>query len=121
MFIKSSAYTVNHNVSGDCCLASHFVTVVGILTLGSFPNSVPRQGPVRPALSMWTVFSLLIVTAYSSSLISHLTSRVHSKEVTSVREMVERGFTWGNTYTPDGNSLFDEEVNAKLMFIFMIN
>jgi hypothetical protein len=65
---------------------------------------------VKHVLNSWAVFTLLITTAYSSGLVSHLTVPTYSKPLDTIRALVEGDIYWSSTYYPAVEILFDTEV-----------
>jgi hypothetical protein len=86
------------------------LTAVGILCLSSFPSLQTHLGSLRPLVASWSVFSLLLTTALSSGLVSHLTQPAPTTQLDSVRDLVESGLTWGQAYTQDHSTIFNLEV-----------
>lgn len=80
--------------------------MIGILLLGNFPSTKSYVGPAQTFISLWTVYSLLMMTAYSSSLVAHLTSPPLAKQVSSLQELVENGYVWGSPYKVHDSLLF---------------
>jgi hypothetical protein len=69
-------------------------------------------------VNSWAVFTLLITTAYSSGLVSHLTCPAFSKPLDSIQALVEADLFWSNKYYPSMENLFDIQVG--LFFIYLL-
>jgi hypothetical protein len=65
-------------------------------------------------MNSWAVFTLLITTAYSSGLVSHLTVPTYSKPLDTIRTLVEADIYWTSTYYPAMEILFDIQVCVSL-------
>jgi hypothetical protein len=61
-------------------------------------------------MNSWAVFTLLITTAYSSGLVSHLTVPTYSKPLDTIKSLVEEDIYWSSKYYPAMEILFDTEV-----------
>ncbi|PNF19833.1 hypothetical protein B7P43_G12501 [Cryptotermes secundus] len=85
------------------------LTAVGILCLSSFPGLQTQLGSLRPLVASWSLFSLLLTTALSSGLVSHLTQPAPTTQLNSVRDLVESGLTWGQAYTQEHSTFFNLE------------
>ncbi|PSN46634.1 Ionotropic receptor 106 [Blattella germanica] len=75
-------------------LCKHIMDLLGILTLASFPPPSVVLQERRHVFASWTVFSLLMVTAYSSSLVSHLTVPLFEPALNSIRDLVLANIKW---------------------------
>lgn len=77
-------------------------------------NAKPSQNGsynLRHLINSWAVFTLLITTAYSSGLVSHLTVPTYSEPLDSIRDLVKANIYWSATYYPAMENLFDVEVD----------
>jgi hypothetical protein len=84
-------------------------------------NATPSQDRLydtRHVVNSWALFTLLITTAYSSGLVSHLTVPTYSEPMDSIRALVKADLYWSATYYPAMNNLFDAEVYA---FLYLLN
>jgi len=90
--------------------------LVGMLALAYSPPTGSELGPTRPVISSWFVLTLLVTTAYSCGLISHLTVPSNNPPLDSVKDLVKAGLRWGHSYFPTAEIIFDKNVN-----IFTIN
>lgn len=98
--------------------------LVGMLALAFSPPTGSDLGPTRPIISSWFVLTMLITTAYSCGLISHLTAPSNNPPLDSVRDLVKAGLHWGHTYFPTAEIIFDKNVNIciiTLAFLFVSN
>lgn len=84
--------------------------MLGVLTMASPASSQHRLYKVRHVMNSWAVFTLLITTAYSSGLVSHLTVPTYSKPLDTIRALVEADIYWSSTYYPAVEILFDTQV-----------
>jgi hypothetical protein len=84
--------------------------ILGILTVGNTTPSKHAVYKLRHVVNSWAVFTLLITTAYSSGLVSHLTFPAFSKPLDSIRALVEADLYWSVKYYPAMDNLFDIQV-----------
>ena len=95
-----------------------------MLALAYSPPTGSDLGPTRPVINSWFVLTLLITTAYSCGLISHLTAPSNNPPLDSVKDLVKAGLHWGHTYLPSAEIIFDKNVNIfiiTLAFLFASN
>jgi hypothetical protein len=105
-------------------LDSSCLELVGMLALAYSPPTGRDLGPTRPVISSWFLLALLITTAYSSGLISHLTAPSNNPPLDSVKDLVKAGLHWGHNYFPAVDIIFDKNVNIFIItsaFIFVNN
>ena len=98
--------------------------LVGMLALAYSPPRDSELGHTRPVISSWFVLALLITTAYSCGLISHLTAPRNNPPLDSVKDLVKAGLHWGHKYLPTADIIFDKNVNIfiiTLTFLFVSN
>ena len=81
--------------------------VLGVLTVASPTQSKHTQYEFRHVLNSWAVFTVLITTAYSSGLVSHLTFPAFSKPLDTIQALVEADIYWSVKYYPAMENLFD--------------
>jgi hypothetical protein len=93
------------------------LTAVGMLFLSSFPEQQSHLGTLRPLMASWSAFSLLLTTALSSGLVSHLTQPAPTTQLNSVRDMVESGLSWGQAYEQEYSTIFNMQV---LNFVYLM-
>jgi hypothetical protein len=89
-----------------------FVEAVGILSLAYSPSAERELGPSRYVICWWSVFAMLVTTAYSCGLASRLTLPQNNPPLDSVKDLVEAGFHWGHTYLPTVDIIFDKNVHT---------
>lgn len=92
-----------------------------MLALTYSPPTGSDLGPSRPVISSWFVLTLLVTTAYSCGLISHLTAPSNNPPLDSVKDLVKAELRWGHTYFPTVDIIFDRNVNIfiiTLAFLF---
>ena len=94
------------------------IEILGILTIGSPSPSKHALCELRHVVNSWAVFTVLITTAYSSGLVSHLTFPAFSKPLDSIQALVEADIHWSVKYYPAMENLFDIQVG--LSFIYML-
>lgn len=83
-------------------------------------NATPSQhglNDLRHVVNSWAVFTLLITTAYSSGLVSHLTVPTYSEPMDSIRALVKADIYWSATYYPAMENLFDVKV---VLFLYLL-
>jgi len=85
--------------------------LVGMLALAYSPPTGSELETTRPVISSWFVLTLLVTTAYSCGLISHLTVPRNNPPLDSVKDLVKAGLRWGHTYFPTADIIFDKNVN----------
>jgi len=92
--------------------------MVGILTMAR--TSPSQSGPykLRHVVNSWAVFTLLITTAYSSGLVSHLTVPTYYMPLDSIRALVMADLYWSSTYYPAVEILFDIQVGMPFLYLF---
>ncbi|PSN39243.1 Ionotropic receptor 101 [Blattella germanica] len=81
------------------------ITAVGILSLSFIPEHDFRI--LRPLMISWSIYSLLMATALSSCLVSHLTRPPPAKQLNSVQDLVRAGITWGQDFKQEQTRLFN--------------
>ncbi|KAJ4438094.1 hypothetical protein ANN_14033, partial [Periplaneta americana] len=106
----------SHTISEPHSLAEALLIAVGLLSLSSFPEQKSHAGTLRPLIVSWSVFSLLMTTALSSGLVSHLTRPSATAQLNTVRDLVEAGITWGQTYRQEHLGLFNPEDHWHVKF-----
>jgi hypothetical protein len=98
-----------------------FLELVGMLTLAYSPPRGSDLGSTRPVISSWFVLTLLVTTAYSCGLVSHLTAPSNNPPLDSVKDLVKARLHWGHTYFPAADIIFDKNVNIlKIILAFFI-
>ena len=96
---------------------SHILHVLGILTLASISPSTAKLES-RHVATWWAVFALLMTTAYSSGLVSHLTVPLFESPFNTVRDLVKSNIQWRHPYVPALDVLFDIQVSTSLENVF---
>ncbi|PSN46629.1 Ionotropic receptor 108 [Blattella germanica] len=91
----------------DRSMTTNSMHILGILTLSNLVTSRPEFDEGRHIFAWWTVFALLITTAYSSGLVSHLTVPVFDHRLNTIRDLVSANVEWSEPYEPAMASLFD--------------
>jgi hypothetical protein len=85
--------------------------MLGVLTMANATQSQHGFHDIRHVMNSWALFTLLITTAYSSGLVSHLTVPTYSKKLDSIQALVEAEIYWSAKYYPAVDKLFDTEVD----------
>ncbi|KAG8244767.1 hypothetical protein J6590_015307 [Homalodisca vitripennis] len=70
-----------------------FLTIFGHLTMTT-SHSRAGDGSSRPVLTGWSVFSLLITSCLSSTIVSRLTLPLYSPRVDTIQQLVEQDYYW---------------------------
>jgi hypothetical protein len=96
--------------SGRTSWTECLIEILGILTVASPAQPKRATYELRHVVNSWAVFTLLITTAYSSGLVSHLTFPAFSKPLDSIQALVESDVQWSVKYYPAMNHLFDIQV-----------
>jgi hypothetical protein len=92
-----------------------------MLALAYSPPTDSDLGPTRPVISSWFVLTLLLTTAYSSGLITHLTAPSNNPPLDSVKDLVKAGLQWGHTYFPEVDIIFDKNVNIYIITLLVFS
>ncbi|GLH05893.1 Ionotropic receptor 107 [Gryllus bimaculatus] len=93
---------------------------LGVLLATANPAPFPAPRPTlrRALLFCWNVVAILLVTAYNSGLLAHLTAPHFPPPVDTLQEFVDAGFYWGTFIAiPPLDHYFDHE---KLIICFII-
>ncbi|XP_023713652.2 uncharacterized protein LOC111867752 [Cryptotermes secundus] len=106
-----------NTTEGRLSWCDYLLAVLGVLTMANPATSQHRLYEVRHVLNSWAVFTLLITTAYSSGLVSHLTVPTYSKPLDTIRALVEADIYWSSAYYPAVEILFDIENSWHSRFI----
>jgi len=104
--------------SGRSSWTECLIEFLGILTVASPKPTKHARFELRHVVYSWTVFTLLITTAYSSGLVSHLTCPAFSKPLDSIQALVEADIYWSHKYYPAMVNLFDFQL--ALPFIYLL-
>jgi hypothetical protein len=83
-----------------------------MLVLAYAPSAERDLGPSRYVICWWFVLTLLVTTAYSCGLASHLTAQQNNPPLDSVKDLVDAGLHWGHTYFPTVDIIFDKNVHT---------
>jgi hypothetical protein len=86
---------------------------VGIIALAAVPSSQTDVKAARYMVTSWAVFAILIATAYSSNLVSHLTVPMYSQQLDSIEDLVRADICWTLPYYPNVEDFFDTEVSIQ--------
>jgi hypothetical protein len=106
-------YFLSGRISWTECL----IEILGILTVASPTSSKHARFELRHVVNSWAVFTLLITTAYSSGLVSHLTCPAFSKPLDSIHALVDADIYWSNKYYPAMENLFDIQVGLSFVYL----
>ncbi|PSN46630.1 Ionotropic receptor 104 [Blattella germanica] len=98
-------------------LCRNFQHFIGIISMGSMPSAYVQINECRHISTWWAVFALLMTTAYSSSLVSHLTVPLFDTPLNSVRDLVMADVHWSQSYFPAVDVIFDLENSWHRRFI----
>jgi len=109
-----TVYFLSERTSWTECL----IEILGILTVASPTPSKHARFELRHVVNSWSVFTLLITTAYLCGFVSHSTCPAFSKPLDSIQALVEANMYWSNKYYPAMVNLFDFEV--ELSFIYLL-
>ena len=101
--------------SGRTSWTECLIEILGILTVASPTPSKQARFKLRHVVNSWAVFTLLITTAYSSGLVSHLTCPAFSKPLDSIQALVEADIYWSHKYYPSMENLFDIQVGLSFL------
>ncbi|GLH05889.1 uncharacterized protein GBIM_11445 [Gryllus bimaculatus] len=85
---------------------------LGVLLATANPAPFPAPRPTlrRALLFCWNVVAILLVTAYNSGLLAHLTAPHFPPPVDTLQEFVDAGFYWGTFIAiPPLDHYFDHE------------
>ncbi|PSN46631.1 Ionotropic receptor 107 [Blattella germanica] len=105
-----------HLIKNERDLVKDSLDLLGILMLASFPPLRSECQERRHICAWWTVFALLISTAYSSSLVSHLTKPQFEPLLDSVRDLVLANIKWSGSETFAESSILSPEDHAAYGF-----
>jgi hypothetical protein len=86
---------------------------MGIITIAAMPSMQPEFYPGRYLVTSWAVFAVLIATAYSSNLVSHLTIPLYSMRLDSIQDIVRADISWISAFENDVNLISDLEVSIQ--------
>jgi hypothetical protein len=90
-----------------------------MLAMAYTPSTDRDLGPSRYVIGWWFVFALLVTTAYSCGLSSHLTLPRNNPPLDSVRDLVEAGLHWGHAYFPTVDIIFDKNVRILIYIAYI--
>ncbi|PSN46628.1 Ionotropic receptor 105 [Blattella germanica] len=91
------------------CLDRIIQDLIGILTMGNTSSPYIQIHESRHVSTWWAVFVLLMTTAYSSTLVSHLTVPLFDSPLNSVRDLVMADIHWSQSYFPAVDVMFNLE------------
>ncbi|XP_050438799.1 glutamate receptor ionotropic, kainate glr-3-like isoform X2 [Adelges cooleyi] len=97
-------------------LSSSISCIFGITLMTNNPIRSHRLGPIRHLISWWYLFVFVMTTAFSSVLYSYITSPEYSEPITSIKQMVNEGYSWGLPYPPPMPFLLKIEDPWHVMF-----
>jgi hypothetical protein len=103
--------------TGPQDIVETLLTAVGLLLFSSFPEQQSHIGTMRLLLASWSAFSLLLMTALSSGLVSHLTQPPSTTQLNSVYDLVEADLYWGQAYEQEYSTIFNMQV---LNFVYLM-
>lgn len=115
---ERNIWLVVYFLSGRSSWTECLIEFLGILTVASPKPTKHARFELRHVVYSWTVFTLLITTAYSSGLVSHLTCPAFSKPLDSIQALVEADIYWSHKYYPAMVNLFDFQL--ALPFIYLL-
>ncbi|CAB0017203.1 unnamed protein product, partial [Nesidiocoris tenuis] len=81
-----------------------------LVILGDRPQYYARKQPVEKLIKLtdidgswlvWAILGFLLTTAYSSCLITQLTSPEIATKIDTVQQLVENDYMWTSPYAPD--------------------
>ncbi|XP_044001589.1 uncharacterized protein LOC122847798, partial [Aphidius gifuensis] len=87
---------------------SFILTITELLNIGSW-SPLGTYG-LRLQIHLWHVYGILIVTAYSSSLASRLTTPDYEPRIDTIQQFIDKNLTWGRE-APVPN--FDDYFNLR--------
>ena len=87
--------------------------LLGSAVTAYIPRSTASLGPHRHLIAWWVVFSMLMATAFSSGLISHLTLPRSEAPIDSAQDIVAHRLAWASSYVPNVHVILDLEVRSR--------
>lgn len=69
-------------------------------------------------IAWWIVYSVLMATAFSSSLIAHLTQESSEPPVDTPEDIVKRGLVWGLTFKQAPELILNLEVKIAFNALY---
>ncbi|PSN46632.1 Ionotropic receptor 103 [Blattella germanica] len=85
----------------------HFLEMLGILTMENVSPPRKELREARHIITWWAMFTVLVSTAYSSGLASHLTVPLYEPLLNSIQDLVLAKYYWSQAFIPNMKNLFD--------------